>query len=81
MKLKLKHYVIISLCMVILYTIIVTILTTVNGEDYSTYYTVFAGVFGGEIVCTCVLRIFEKEDSKNETISDDTFKDNGGSDL
>lgn len=56
----LTKYVIFSLAMVIAMTIVILILQTLNPEtDYSTIYTVFASVFGGECLFSCILKIFK----------------------
>lgn len=63
---SLSMYVIFSIAMLLIYTVIVTTLTTITYQDYSTYYTVFAGVFGGEILTCALIKIFKLKESNNE---------------
>jgi len=53
---KLGKYIAFSFSMVILMTIVILILATVNPEvDYTSYYTVFCGVFGGVETLGCAI--------------------------
>lgn len=66
----LTKYVIFSLGMVILYTIIAIIYQFVSGQELSsTLTTCFFSCFGGEVLCCCLLKIFKikKGDSYGET--------------
>lgn len=65
---KLTKYVIFSLLMVLIYTIVVTVLTAVTDKDYSTLYVTFCGIFGSELLCTMLIKIFnlKKEDGYSE---------------
>lgn len=56
---SLTKYIIFSLTLVILYTIVVTVLKCVLGEDFSQEYMTFCGVFGGEIVTCGLIKIFK----------------------
>lgn len=56
---SLTKYVVFSLAMVILMTIACLILTAKTSYDYSQIYTVFCGVFGGEILCSCILKLMK----------------------
>ena len=64
---SLSAYVIFSITVLLIYTVIVTALTAITQQDFSTYYTVFAGVFGGEILTCALIKIFKlKENDGNE---------------
>lgn len=58
-KITLAQYVTLSLFLVIIYTIIITTLKTITGNDYSTEYMTFCGVFGGESVLCGLIKIFK----------------------
>lgn len=63
---SLTKYVIFSFSMVILMTIACLILQTFRPEtDYSTYYTVFCGIFGGETLGCVILKIFKIKNPNN----------------
>lgn len=58
-KAPLSAYVVFSLSMVIVCTIFAFILTSIFGEIYDTIYTVFVGVFGGEVLASALIQIFK----------------------
>lgn len=55
---KLSKYIIFSFAMVIIFTIVVTILTAITEKDYSTIYSVFCGIFGGETLGCAIIKCF-----------------------
>lgn len=66
-KAPLSSYVAFSIAIIILYTIVVTILATTTGLDYSSYYSIFCGVFGGEVLMCAMIKVFKlRGDSDNE---------------
>ena len=68
---SLTKYVVFSLSMVIIYTIVVTILTTYTSYDYSSLYAVFCGIFGGEVLCSALIKIFKMKDDNTDSNSFD----------
>lgn len=62
----LSAYVVFSLAMVIVMTIIVTILTTIYDERFDSIYTVFVGVFGGEVLMCALVKIFKLRENNDE---------------
>lgn len=63
---SLTKFIVFSISMVILYTIIVTILTAITGNDFSTLYSIFCAIFGGEILSCALIKIFKlREENKN----------------
>ena len=67
---KVKRFVIFSLSMVISYTLACTIITAITGIDLSQYHVVFCGIFGGELVMSCLLKLLGDKKDDN-TIGDD----------
>lgn len=57
---KLLKIVIFCFSMIIICTIVTYTLKAVTGYDYSTEYGIFVGVFGGELLLTCALKIVDK---------------------
>lgn len=57
---SLSKFIIFSFAMIIIYTIVVTVLTTITGNDYSQYYTVFVGLFGcSETLGCAIIKVFK----------------------
>lgn len=56
---SLSKYIIFSLSLVIIYTIVVTTLKCIYGQDFSQEYLTFCGVFGGEVVTCGLIKIFK----------------------
>ena len=56
---SLTKFIILSISLVILYTIVVTVLKCIFGQDFSQEYTVFCGVFGGEVLTCGLIKIFK----------------------
>lgn len=71
---KIKYFVIFSISIVLVYTITELIMSC-WGINHDTLTTCFFACFGGELLCTCVLKIFE--DKKDASTSNDFIKDNG----
>lgn len=69
---KLQHYVAFSLAMVILYSI-AEFIVGCFGVSHDTLTTYFFACFGGEVLCTALIKIFKLRD-KNDT-SDDVLTD------
>lgn len=75
---KIKHFVIFSITIVIIYTICELIMSC-WGISHDTLTTCFFACFGGELLCTCVLKIFE--DKKDDTASDVSIEKDGENNL
>lgn len=69
---SLTLYVVFSIFTIIVYTIVEQILSTVLGVHHDTLTTCFYSVFGGEILCCALIKIFKlKEGGKNEEIEEE----------
>lgn len=66
-KLSIKHFVIFSLTMVIVYSI-AEFVAGCFGINHDTLTTGFLACFGGELLATCVIKIFSNrgDDSNDE---------------
>lgn len=62
---KIKHFVIFSIAMVLIYTITELIMSC-WGFNHETLTTCFFACFGGELLCACVLKIFEDKKNDND---------------
>lgn len=62
---KIKHFVIFSMTMVILYAI-AEFVAGCWSINHDTLTTCFFACFGGELLCTCMLKIFEKQEKEEE---------------
>ena len=56
---KLAHFVIFSISVVIIYTIVVTILKVIFDTDFSSEHASICQVFGGEILVCALIKIFK----------------------
>lgn len=56
---KLKYFVVFSITVIMLMTIAVLLLKAITHEDYSSEYTIFCGVFGGEVLSCALIKIFQ----------------------
>lgn len=56
---SLTLYVVFSIMMILLYTIVELIISTISGISHDTLTTCFYGVFGGEILCCALIKIFK----------------------
>lgn len=66
---KIKHFVIFSITLVIIFAI-AEFIAGCCGVSHDTLTTCFYACFGGELLCTCVLKIFE--DKKDDSVGDDS---------
>ena len=65
-QMPLAVYVCISLGLIILYSIVEMIVSTVTGESHDTLTTCFYAVFGGEVVSCALIKIFKlKEEGED----------------
>ena len=58
-KHSLTLYVVFSIAMILVYTIVEMITATITGTAHDTLTTCFYGVFGGEILCCALIKIFK----------------------
>lgn len=66
---SLTLYVIFSILVILLFTIIEMIISTISGISHDTLITCFFSVFGGEILCCALIKIFKlksREENENE---------------
>lgn len=56
---SLTIYVIFSIVSIIAYTVVEMIISTNSGISHDTLTTCFYGVFGGEILCCALIKIFK----------------------
>lgn len=56
---SLTLYVVFSILMILIYSIVELIISTVSGISHDTLTTCFYGVFGGEILCCALIKIFK----------------------
>ena len=66
-KKSLTLYVIFSISILILYTTIEMIISTISGISHDTLTTCFYACFGGEILCCALIKIFKlKKENTDE---------------
>lgn len=71
----LTRYVIFSLAMVILYTIIAIIYQFISGQELSsTLTTCYFSCFAGEILCSCLIKIFKLKGEGKNGLENETFE-------
>ena len=63
---KLSSYVCVSLGLVILYTVVELITSTITGISHDTLTTCFYAVFGGEVVSCALIKIYKLKEGGNE---------------
>lgn len=65
---SLSMYVVFSICLLLIYTIVEQVLSTITGVSHDTLTTCFFAAFGGEILACALIKIFKikKEDEGNE---------------
>lgn len=61
---SLTLYVVFSILMIILYTVIEMITSTISGISHDTLTTCFYACFGGEILCCALIKIFKLKEQK-----------------
>lgn len=61
---SLTLYVVFSIFIILIFTIVELIISTISGVSHDTLITCFFSVFGGEILCCALIKIFKlkKED-------------------
>ena len=76
----LDFYVIFSIFVLLLYTVISQIVAISYNVQLDTLTTCFFAAFGGEILSACLIKIFKLK-KKEETVEDATEKTNNYSDI
>ncbi len=67
---SLTLYVVFSIAMIIIFTIAEFIISSCTGTTHDTLTTCFYGVFGGEILCCALIKIFKlRSGSDDNTIN------------
>lgn len=56
---SLTLYVVFSILMILVYTIVELIISTISGIAHDTLTTCFYACFGGEILCCALIKIFK----------------------
>lgn len=63
---SLTLYVVFSIAVLLVYTIVEQILSSVTGISHDTLTTCFYACFGGEILCCALIKIFKLKEGKDE---------------
>lgn len=66
MKNSLTKFVVFSISVVILYTIVEMVVSSITGISHDTLTTCFYSVFGGEILTCALIKIFKLKFDKDE---------------
>ena len=64
-KKSLTLYVVFSISILILYTIVEMLISTISGISHDTLTTCFYACFGGEILCCALIKIFKLKRGEN----------------
>lgn len=70
---SLTLYVMFSIAMIIIFTIAEFIISSCTGTTHDTLTTCFYGVFGGEILCCALIKIFKLRSGSDDNTID--FRD------
>lgn len=62
---KIKHFVIFAIASILIFTVAEFIAGCV-GVSHDTLTTCFFACFGGELLCTCALKLFENKEDKED---------------
>lgn len=64
---SLTKFIVFSFAVLIIYTIVEFVFSTITGISHDTLTTCFTGVFGGEVLCAALIKVFKlKEEEKDE---------------
>lgn len=63
---SLTLYVVFSILMIIIFTVVEMIVSSCTGTTHDTLTTCFYGVFGGEILCCALIKIFKLRSGRND---------------
>jgi hypothetical protein len=67
---SLTLYVMFSIAMIIIFTIAEFVISSCAGTTHDTLTTCFYGVFGGEILCCALIKIFKLRSGSNDNTID-----------
>lgn len=67
---SLTLYVMFSIAMIIIFTIAEFVISSCTGTTHDTLTTCFYGVFGGEILCCALIKIFKLRSGVNDNTID-----------
>lgn len=67
---SLTLYVVFSIAIILAYTIVEMITATMTGISHDTLTTCFYSVFGGEILCCALIKIFKLKSGKEDNYAD-----------
>ena len=67
---SLTLYVVFSIAIILTYTIVEMITATMTGISHDTLTTCFYSVFGGEILCCALIKIFKLKSGKENNYAD-----------
>lgn len=67
---SLTLYVVFSILMILIYSIVELIISTSSGISHDTLTTCFYGVFGGEILCCALIKIFKLRSGRDDNYAD-----------
>ena len=68
---SLTIYVIFSILAVIIYTIVEQVISSITGVHHDTLTTCFYGVFGGELLCCALIKIFKLKELGKSIIKEE----------
>lgn len=68
MKHSLTYYIIFSIAVLLIYTTVEQIVSTITGVSHDTLTTCFYSVFGGEILCCALIKIFKLKENKEDEV-------------
>ncbi len=67
---SLTLYVMFSIAMIIIFTMAEFVISSCTGTTHDTLTTCFYGVFGGEILCCALIKIFKLRSGSNDNTID-----------
>lgn len=67
---SLTLYVVFSIMMILIYSVVELIISTSSGISHDTLTTCFYGVFGGEILCCALIKIFKLRSGRDDDYAD-----------
>lgn len=63
---SLTLYVVFSIAALIIYTVVEQVVSTISGISHDTLTTCFYSVFGGEILCCALIKIFKLKEGAEQ---------------
>lgn len=65
---SLTLYVVFSILVILIFTIVEMVISTISGINHDTLITCFFSVFGGEILCCALIKIFKLKNKEDEGV-------------